>query len=300
MAKRGHYSRWSENDLLMAIAAYKDGESGLNECSRKFGVPKATIKRHADRNNQVKALGRQATFSSHMEKVLSSHILQLEKCSFGLTTNEIRKLAFDVAEKHSLPHTFNKEKKIAGKKWFYAFMRRNPQLSRIKTGTLETTFSDSESSSNDLVDNALQEKKNTQFKNVFDITEKNPGPSDFSELTKKPSLEDNVPSCNKKITSYKKTQNVDIVKVEENVSDEFSVKQESSELGCLKRKSEIEETENVLLLKINKVEDEIKIKLEIDEDVDECDRMGDGFEFVDVRMNADDRNEHFDIVNPIS
>lgn len=137
MAKRGHYGRWSENDLLKAIAAYKNGESGLNECSRIYGVPKATIKRHADRKNsvmnEVKALGRRATFSSEMEKVFTEHIMQLGEFFFGLTIKEIRKLAFYVAEKNSLPHSFNKVKKIAGKKWFYAFMRRNPQLTLRKS-----------------------------------------------------------------------------------------------------------------------------------------------------------------------
>jgi len=41
---------------------------------------------------------------------------------------DIRKLAFQIAEKFSLAHTFNKEKKTAGKKWFYEFIKRNPQL----------------------------------------------------------------------------------------------------------------------------------------------------------------------------
>lgn len=136
MAKRGHYGRWSESDLIKAVTAYRDGDTGLNECSRIYHVPKATIKRHADRKNairnEVRALGRQSTFSVDMEKILTEHLLKLEECFFGLTIREIRKLAFDVAEKYSLPHSFNKDNKMAGKKWFYAFMRRNPQLSLRK------------------------------------------------------------------------------------------------------------------------------------------------------------------------
>jgi hypothetical protein len=46
-----------------------------------------------------------------------------------MSIKNLRKLAFDLAEKYKLPHTFNREKKLAVKKWFYAFMRRNPQLS---------------------------------------------------------------------------------------------------------------------------------------------------------------------------
>ena len=136
MSKRGHYGLWSEKDLLLAVAAYQKGDYGLNECSRVYGVPKATIKRHANRKNsvrnQVKALGRPPIFSTDMERIISEHILHLEECFFGLTITEVRKLVFDVAEKYDLPHTFNRVKKNAGKKWFYAFMKRNPQLSLRK------------------------------------------------------------------------------------------------------------------------------------------------------------------------
>jgi hypothetical protein len=47
----------------------------------------------------------------------------------GLIVKDVRELAFDLAEKYKLLHTFNKEEKIARKKWFYAFIRRNSQLS---------------------------------------------------------------------------------------------------------------------------------------------------------------------------
>ncbi|CAL1285701.1 unnamed protein product [Larinioides sclopetarius] len=142
-SKRGQYGRWSENDLLKAVAAYKNGKKGLNECSRIYNVPKATIKRHADGKNsvanEIKSLGRQPTFSPVMEKILSEYLLHLKESYFGLTIKEIRKLVFEIAEKHGLPHSFNKSKKMAGKKWFYSFLRRNPQLSLRKSEPPECT-----------------------------------------------------------------------------------------------------------------------------------------------------------------
>lgn len=136
MVSKRKYGSWLEADLQRAIAAYRNGDYGLNECSRVYGVPKATIKRHSDKKNSIvnefKALGRQPTFSPDMEKILCEHILKFEETFFGLTISDIRKLAFDIAEKYSLPHTFNKEKGMAGKKWFYSFMRRNAKLSLRK------------------------------------------------------------------------------------------------------------------------------------------------------------------------
>lgn len=134
MPKQRSYRVWSENDLWLAVAAYKNGDYGLNESSRVYGVPKATIKRYADNTDpdNIKTLGRPAIFCNDMERILSEHILHLEECFFGLTIREVRKLAFDVAEKYDLPHNFNRDTKMAGKKWFYAFMKRNSHLSLRK------------------------------------------------------------------------------------------------------------------------------------------------------------------------
>ncbi|XP_026819139.1 uncharacterized protein LOC113557788 [Rhopalosiphum maidis] len=132
MAKRGKYGKWSEEDLQHAIRAYSNNIYGLNQCQRVYGVPKATIKRHSDNKNIFvngqKKFGTPTTFKIDMEKELVSHILALDSLFFGYTITDIRKLAYDIAEKYSLNHKFNKEKKIAGKKWFYLFMKRNPNI----------------------------------------------------------------------------------------------------------------------------------------------------------------------------
>jgi hypothetical protein len=69
----------------MTVAAYRNGDYGLNECSRVYGVPKATIRRHAMKKNWqvngVKALGRQATFSG--DSNYSYSINMLEECFLG-------------------------------------------------------------------------------------------------------------------------------------------------------------------------------------------------------------------------
>jgi hypothetical protein len=45
-AKRQH-GKWTENKLQIAFAAYRNRDYGLNECRMVYGVPKATIRRHA-------------------------------------------------------------------------------------------------------------------------------------------------------------------------------------------------------------------------------------------------------------
>jgi hypothetical protein len=54
-------AKWTENELQVVVAAYRNGEYGLNGCSRVYGVPKATIRRHTMKKiwhvNGVKVLG---------------------------------------------------------------------------------------------------------------------------------------------------------------------------------------------------------------------------------------------------
>lgn len=47
--------------------------------------------------------------SPDMEEILAQHLKNLESCFFGLTTNEFRKLAFELAAKFLIPLRFKKE-----------------------------------------------------------------------------------------------------------------------------------------------------------------------------------------------
>ena len=57
-----------------------------------------------------------------LEDELVEYIRKMEQMFFGLTTRDVRRLAYQLAEKNGLNNTFNKEKKIAGKDWYYCFM----------------------------------------------------------------------------------------------------------------------------------------------------------------------------------
>lgn len=134
MAKRGNYGKWSKTDLELALTAYRNGGKGLNQCSRDYNISKSTLLRHIRNTNKIakdttKSMGRNPTFDKEIENLLCERIVQFSDCFFGLTPRDIRKLAFDLAEKNHIPHQFNREKGIAGKKWYYKFMRRHSNLS---------------------------------------------------------------------------------------------------------------------------------------------------------------------------
>ncbi|KAJ2937617.1 hypothetical protein O0L34_g17873 [Tuta absoluta] len=123
------YYKWKPEDLKNAIHDFKNENIGINECARLHKVPKATLKRHLQKGDTSENVeinkGRPVVFDKDLEDLLVKHIVTLEHHMFGLTISDIRKLAYQIAEKNYIPHRFNHAKQMAGKAWFYAFMQRH-------------------------------------------------------------------------------------------------------------------------------------------------------------------------------
>lgn len=117
-----------------ALNAVRNREMGWLRASKTFNVPTATLRRRALNKNRIatntkKYLGSlESVLNEEAEAAIVKHILDLESRFFGLTTTDVRKLAYEVAEKMKIKHPFNKEKKMAGKGWLRGFRQRNPEL----------------------------------------------------------------------------------------------------------------------------------------------------------------------------
>ncbi|KAJ4428489.1 hypothetical protein ANN_24526 [Periplaneta americana] len=148
MAKRMYGVR-KPQDITNAIAELKKNNIGLNECCRKYNIPKKTFTRHL--MGQVKrglkrqcgqnnVNGRDTALPIKVEDQLVSHILRFEELLFGLTITDVRKLAYDIiAANPHLSNRFNKQTKLDGKKWYYNFMSWHPNLSLHQTENISMT-----------------------------------------------------------------------------------------------------------------------------------------------------------------
>ena len=129
---------WFTEDMERAIKAVKEGSMGYFKASKEFAVPKSTLERRVKGTNKiatgsVKVLGNMTSvLPSLIEDLLVKHILEMEAALFGLTLNDVRLLAFELAELNNVPHKFNWQNKMAGKSWLYAFFRRHPEISLRK------------------------------------------------------------------------------------------------------------------------------------------------------------------------
>ena len=125
-SKRGSYGKEA---LDTAIEKVKNGEMSKRKASLTYGVPRKTLNRHLHGLVQKPgSLGRfKSVFNREYEEAIVAHAVNLQRMFFGLSTGDIRKLAFDLAVKLGVKHPFKNGK--AGKCWLQGFLARNPQLS---------------------------------------------------------------------------------------------------------------------------------------------------------------------------
>lgn len=130
--------QWSTESMKRAILTVRAKEMGLLRASKHFSVPKSTLKdkvnsAEEDVNKLVSIkLGRKPTLDIELEEALVTYCLEMESRFYGLTAKDVKRMAFQLAEKNGLQHPFRKQDEAAGWKWLRSFMRRHPRLSLRK------------------------------------------------------------------------------------------------------------------------------------------------------------------------
>ena len=106
----------------------------------EFGIdlPARTLRRHRDKVVKEPDSVKRGRFCNVLpdavEMEVKCHILEMENRLFGLTFNDIQKLAYDLADKMGIKHTFNKCRNLAGKDWVQRFLSRHGLVLRQPQG----------------------------------------------------------------------------------------------------------------------------------------------------------------------
>lgn len=88
--------------------------------AKKYGVPVMSLKRRSKGKNvkakeNIKALGGfEAVFNAEQENLLVQHIPELECGTYGITTKDLMRLAYDLATINSISNKISKTKKCDG------------------------------------------------------------------------------------------------------------------------------------------------------------------------------------------
>ena len=117
-----------------ALAAVRSGTMGALKASKVYSVPRTTIQRRLNNKNKVvvgtgKALGGfRNALPNAVEAELVKYLVEMESLFYGLSRKDLRRLAFQIAEKNGIPHNFNRDDKAAGIDWLRGFLARHPSL----------------------------------------------------------------------------------------------------------------------------------------------------------------------------
>ena len=120
---------WTEEDLKRAKKARAEGKP-IREVARLYNIPVTTLyDRLKSGSTDTPNLGRKPVFSKHQEEDMAHHVVSLAKAFYGISPNELKRLAFEFAEKNGIPNNFNRAKCVAGDDWLAGFLKRNPSVS---------------------------------------------------------------------------------------------------------------------------------------------------------------------------
>uniref|UniRef100_A0A146KQB3 HTH CENPB-type domain-containing protein n=2 Tax=Lygus hesperus TaxID=30085 RepID=A0A146KQB3_LYGHE len=103
---------------------------GLLRASRVFCVPRTTLqgKAKSKETNLEKLVESRMGRQPYLSHDLEEELVQFASENGGVTSMEIKKMAFQLSEKIGLHHPFNRNDKVAGSKWFRSFKKRHPEV----------------------------------------------------------------------------------------------------------------------------------------------------------------------------
>ncbi|CAL8092117.1 unnamed protein product [Orchesella dallaii] len=145
--KRKTEDSWTKEQLLDALFCIKESKMGINECSKTFGISRATLYRHyqkftlyggKDYLEQIRTCGGNPILTRVEELVMEKTIMDLRDQGFTVTSSDIKRICYEYCDTNGIPNQFREDKRMASDDWYYGFVRRHPSLGILKTKRSKT------------------------------------------------------------------------------------------------------------------------------------------------------------------
>ena len=120
---------FSKEALHTALREIEQGKSSLKQASKVYKIPLGTLSRH--KNKKVSSPGKikfgsyKTCLPAEVETELVFHVRDLSVKFHGITSIDLRKLAYEIASKYAINNVFNQETKMAGRDWLRGFIKRH-------------------------------------------------------------------------------------------------------------------------------------------------------------------------------
>ncbi|KAL0858974.1 hypothetical protein ABMA27_010833 [Loxostege sticticalis] len=130
----------ASKDVFLYEQAYEEILAGksIRSAAEMFGLCHVSLIRYKNKRENSEdgvavSMGYNSAkkvFSEDQEKIISNYLQRSADIYFGLSSKEVRRLAYELAVSYNLnrPATWD-ENGMAGPDWFSSFMKRNPELS---------------------------------------------------------------------------------------------------------------------------------------------------------------------------
>lgn len=130
---KGNYRNYEKQDMLRAAQMVREEGVSIYKASKDMNIAWTSLKRYLSKTenadgNQVihdlPKLGRPFALPADLEVRIFNYIIAMQELGFGLTVQNIRKLAFSVAKSVDRGHFFMEDNEIASKWWWTNFKKR--------------------------------------------------------------------------------------------------------------------------------------------------------------------------------
>ena len=134
---KGKRLNWDGESLQKAIADIKNKTFTIRAASRAYGIPRTTLQDAMHRKYETidgsqqygpGKIGRKPVLGDAFERELKDYAIKMSSLYYGITKNDLCKLAYQIADRNKISHSFNADRKSAGNDWFHGFLKRNPDL----------------------------------------------------------------------------------------------------------------------------------------------------------------------------
>lgn len=113
---------WTEEQLSQAVSAVQAGMA-KREASRVFQIPRRTLERYIQKAEETGSVvvepmgGFKTVFSSSQEEQLVNYLVYMSQTGFGLSPQDVRSLAYQMAVASDITNPFDQTTELAETDW---------------------------------------------------------------------------------------------------------------------------------------------------------------------------------------
>lgn len=118
----------TEQQISRAEELIRLGKS-KRSAANAVGISESCLRKRIKRGGAAYSMGRfKPTFDKFQEEEFVRHCKKMDERFFGLTINDLRRLAYEYAEANKIDNRFDQSSKMAGRDWVECFLKRHPDL----------------------------------------------------------------------------------------------------------------------------------------------------------------------------